>query len=538
MIPSMSAASLAANCTPSTLGYACMRQQGEVTVHWSANTASAPVNPCTPATPTVLTAAQLMSSGSLHMAVQGYMGGYVAISFAGSPGTMCPADTVLGWADSAGSSQPGFIGTFHVTERLLDDSNRLTGAADWAYDKGVMQEGSVTTICFSRRLLEPRAPTSPDLRATIAGLMPTSASSTSSSSEPTALSTAGGAQPQPLGLNWAVASWDALREHYPRNRGGFYLDLTAGAAAAAADNEWAEQRRGWVIAHGVLMTVAWVLLLPVGPMFPAHRWLLRGAAAPPQWYRGGGKQWWFLGHVTCQWVGFGMAVAAFGIGHSAHVHERGRTQSSLIPPGGAAKAHNPLGNAVMITAFAQILLAHATRPAPDAGLRRRVWEWAHWVIGRCLIGLAWAQVIIGAHVAAGEGIGRFWQWAGPMVGMMAALVIADMALRVAGWRWREPATPLDKLSAATDADADRTEKQPYVEVGKGAGGSGDFGASGAQAAAGGAGAAGGERGLGEPLVGLGRGTGHGRSSTTVAEGLARSRPTSASSATVASVAEA
>ncbi|KAG2431172.1 hypothetical protein HXX76_009700 [Chlamydomonas incerta] len=497
-----------------------MAQQGEVTVHWSANTASAPANPCTPAARMVLTAAQLMSSGSLHMAVQGYMGGYVAISFAASPGTMFPGDTVLGWADAAGTSP--FIGTFHVTERSLDESNRLTGTADWAYDKGVMQEGSVTTICFSRMLAEPRAFASPDLRSTV--MM---------STDPTALSTTAATAATPLGLNWAVASWDALREHYPRNRGGFYLDLSAGAAAPAADNTWVQQRRGWVIAHGVLMTVAWVFFLPLGPFFPAHRWLLRGATAPPQWYRGGGKQWWFLGHVSCQWIGFALLVAGYGIGHSAHVHERGRTQSSLIPPGGAAKAHNPLGNAVMIIAFVQVLLAHATRPAPDSGMRRRVWEIGHIVVGRCVIALAWAQVLIGAHVAAGEGIGRFWQWAGPMIGGMATLVLADLSLRVVGARQREPATPLDKLSAATDADTDKPEKPHYVELGKA--GETSFGTTGAPGAS--APHAGSGRGLGESLVGAGGG-GNGASSTAVAEGLARSRPASAAAAAVAAVSEA
>lgn len=44
---------------------------GNVTVHWSVNTSSAPAgNGCTPASPTVLQPADLAANGTLHMAVQ------------------------------------------------------------------------------------------------------------------------------------------------------------------------------------------------------------------------------------------------------------------------------------------------------------------------------------------------------------------------------------------------------------------------------------------------------------------------------------
>lgn len=108
-----------------------------------------------------------------------------------------------------------------------------------------------------------------------------------------------------------------------------------------------------------------------------------------------------------------------------------------------------------------------------------------------------------------------------------AQVLADLSLRVVGWRQREPATSLEALSAATDVG---TDKQHYVEMGKGGDNMGASEATPAQAGHGKGGR------LGEPLVGAG-GAGNGGSSTAVAEALVRSRPSMAA-ASVASVAEA
>ena len=47
----------------------------------------------------------------------------------------------------------------------MDRISPAEGTPSWAYDRGVVQQGGVTTICFSRRLLDERSKASPDLRA-------------------------------------------------------------------------------------------------------------------------------------------------------------------------------------------------------------------------------------------------------------------------------------------------------------------------------------------------------------------------------------
>ncbi|GIL63776.1 hypothetical protein Vafri_17777 [Volvox africanus] len=151
-------------CTPSTLGYRCMEKQGKITVHWTVNASAAPAdNGCTPKQPTVLSASELAQNGTLHMAVEAAVPGYVAIAFAEVYNLMYPADIVMGWLPRTGSP---FIDTFYVEEEYLGPENKYPPQASrWAYDKGVSQlqrNGSiVTTICFSRFLVDYRARVSP-----------------------------------------------------------------------------------------------------------------------------------------------------------------------------------------------------------------------------------------------------------------------------------------------------------------------------------------------------------------------------------------
>ncbi|KAG2491039.1 hypothetical protein HYH03_010486 [Edaphochlamys debaryana] len=415
-------------CTPSPLGYQCTSVQGKVTLHWSINTASAPwgpSNPCNLASPRVLTSDVLSSKGVLHMAVQGDMGGYVGLGFASAPGRMAGADIVLGWGGGGGGGggRAPYTGTFHTEvmtgDSYLSEEQERTGDADWAYDKAVVTNGAVTTLCFSRLLQEPRATASPDLRAAVGGAAggPQGPGPTKRRrrllQEP-APSTGGGR----LSLIWAVAPWARLQSHRPGDSGGVLLDAGSGAGQGAGGGGGG----AWVAAHGALMAATWCLLLPLGTLLPAHRWVFRGASVR-------GKAVWFLGHVACQWLGLAALAAGAAIAFA---------RLGAPPPlDGAHRAHRPLGIAVLALAGAQALGAHALRPPPGAR-HRRLWAVAHAVLGRSTLALGVANVFIGivvVHHSGGLGAG-YAVWAAPCAAALGTLLLLDLALRLL--RPREP----------------------------------------------------------------------------------------------------
>ncbi len=71
-----------------------------------------------------------------------------------------------------------------------------------------------------------------------------------------------------LKYSWAISPEDQLVEHPADGYGAGLIDLRSGVSSAVVIGN----RNGAIIAHGVLMAVAWVLLLPLGAMSPAHRW--------------------------------------------------------------------------------------------------------------------------------------------------------------------------------------------------------------------------------------------------------------------------
>ena len=74
----------------------------------------------------------------------------------------------------------------------------------------------------------------------------------------------------------------------------------SGSSTAAPAND----QKSAVIAHGVLMSLAWVFFLPLGAMVPGHRWLL------------GDRMWrnkavWFWLHLAFQTTGTCLFIAGF-----------------------------------------------------------------------------------------------------------------------------------------------------------------------------------------------------------------------------------
>ncbi|GLC60034.1 Histone transcription regulator 3 [Pleodorina starrii] len=407
------------NCTPSTLGYTCMAQKGKVTVHWSVNTAAAPVNPCTPAGKTNLKVEEVGQYGTLHMAVQAATQGYVGLGFAEDPDSMYDSDIVLGWAAASGA---GWVNTFHATGNGIDMGDVVSPS--WAYDTGVVRNSSsgLTTMCFSRRLVDNRARVSYDLRAAVGGGNSTSDSGPVGGrrrmSESGASPSETPASP-PLGLIWAISPSTALVEHRHEDVGGFYLDVSSGAVREAEDGE-----RYWINVHGALMAVSWGLLLPLGTLLPAHRWLLGDAKVA-------GKHLWFWMHLACQWSGMALFIAGFVVAF-VKFGEMGE---------GLPVSHEKIGIAIMAAAGAQVVLAYA-RPTPDHP-RRPLWNAVHHNLGRLTVALAWANVYIGIYIYHTKFGESYKPWITPIAIVMGLLVLADIVLRLVGARRiKDTAVPL------------------------------------------------------------------------------------------------
>ncbi len=73
--------------------------------------------------------------------------------------------------------------------------------------------------------------------------------------------------------SWATHFADSLGQHPVNWYGGGFLDVVSGSASEVTIGN----RNGDMVTHGVLMTVAWALLLPLGLLAPAHRWAGGGA---------------------------------------------------------------------------------------------------------------------------------------------------------------------------------------------------------------------------------------------------------------------
>lgn len=67
--------------------------------------------------------------------------------------------------------------------------------------------------------------------------------------------------------SWSISPQDALVEHPADGFGAGLINLSSGMVSELSISN----RSGTIIVHGVLMAVAWVLLLPLGALTPTHR---------------------------------------------------------------------------------------------------------------------------------------------------------------------------------------------------------------------------------------------------------------------------
>eukprot|EP00195_Chlamydomonas_chlamydogama_P003491 CAMPEP_0202918746 /NCGR_PEP_ID=MMETSP1392-20130828/74186_1 /ASSEMBLY_ACC=CAM_ASM_000868 /TAXON_ID=225041 /ORGANISM="Chlamydomonas chlamydogama, Strain SAG 11-48b" /LENGTH=405 /DNA_ID=CAMNT_0049611893 /DNA_START=322 /DNA_END=1536 /DNA_ORIENTATION=- len=140
-------------------------------------------------------------------------------------------------------------------------------------------------------------------------------------------------------------------------------------------------------AHGILMILAWVVLLPSGVLFARHRALI-GYPLSSRWF------FWHrllqLSGLACFTVAFILIFTAFG----EHGEEAEEDEGDVA--GDLTKAHGPIGITVACLAGLQLVLAFI-RPKPDAP-RRQIWNLQHWWTGRVAVILAIINTIIGVLV--------------------------------------------------------------------------------------------------------------------------------------------
>ncbi|KAG2484406.1 hypothetical protein HYH03_016820 [Edaphochlamys debaryana] len=364
------------SCAPSTLGYRCSQALGKVVVHWTLGGAAPPPNACTGPSPEALASGEEAFMGLAHFAVASDVSGYVSLGFPEDPASMFDADMVLGWATPDGR---GTVDLYHVTSYEMASTDIVRPS--WLLASGVVEGNGTTTLCFSRRMSEPRAKSSPLLLDT-SGVMR---------------------------YSWAISPQDALVEHPPDGYGAGIINMQSGAAT----QEEIKDNSGVMIAHGVLMAVAWVLMLPLGAMVPAHRWILPGKVVA-------GKAIWFWLHMILQLGGFAVFAAGFILA---------LVRFDRPVAGTLASKHAIMGYVVCGLVGTQVLVAFV-RPDPGTMLRNRLWNPLHFNLGRACTLLAWATCLVGAAVHA-DSIYRapIAAWVAPLGAVMGVLLLTDWALR-------------------------------------------------------------------------------------------------------------
>ncbi|KAG1661744.1 hypothetical protein FOA52_004803 [Chlamydomonas sp. UWO 241] len=178
--------------------------------------------------------------------------------------------------------------------------------------------------------------------------------------------------------------------------------------------------------HGILMSVALALLLPLGIALGHNRWLLDGCPL----------LWLFL-HTGLQLIGVGCLAAGFAI---AWAWLPGGGEA---PVGGATGlAHQAIGCLVMGLAALQVGTAVLARPAPNAP-RRAAWNFMHHWGGRAVVLLGWVTLFLGIGVAhsSPEKYPDFnlGVWVGPVAGCILVILLLDLSLSLK--YYRPPATP-------------------------------------------------------------------------------------------------
>ncbi|KAL6755510.1 hypothetical protein V8C86DRAFT_2676230 [Haematococcus lacustris] len=387
-------------CLNSTLGYACAQplNAGGTTLHFTQGSTAPPPNICTGST-SLAAGSQPLPQGVreqdvLHWALESPVQGYVGLSWASRAGVMIPADAVIGGVDSAGRP---YLDTYSLTSYSPDPA---PNSVNWAMAGGVTRTPNGTTIiCFST--LAASSPSASQPRRRLHQLL-------SQGRTPAVTST--------MLMNWAVHNSHEKVLHV--DAGSFELNPSTGVLVKTT-----ARTQVLVIAHAILMLLAFVLIMPTGVLLARHRTLFINKALA-------GKAVWFHAHVACQLLAVAcfvasvaIALSSFGDGIPANVKDIG-------------DAHYVIGIVIIALIGVQVLLAMGARPAPSSP-RRALWDLVHHNWGRVTLLLAWANCFLGiVYYVRGWGALDWTEdrlltaWLVPPAAVLFLLVITDVVLTV------------------------------------------------------------------------------------------------------------
>ncbi|KAJ9521321.1 hypothetical protein QJQ45_001182 [Haematococcus lacustris] len=440
-------------CLNSTLGYACAQplNAGGTTLHFTQGSTAPPPNICTGST-SLAAGSQPLPQGVweqdvVHWALESPVQGYVGLSWASRAGVMIPADSVIG-------GRP-YLDTYSLTSYSPDPA---PNSVNWAMAGGVTRTPNGTTIiCFST--LAASSPSASGRRRRLHQLL-------SQGRTPAVTST--------MLMNWAVHNSHEKVLHV--DAGSFELNPSTGVLVKTT-----ARTQVLVIAHAILMLLAFVLIMPTGVLLARHRTLFINKALA-------GKAVWFHAHVACQLLAVAcfvasvaIALSSFGDGIPANVKDIGDAHYVIgiviialigvqVGAGAEHQLARPDMNATQPTKPAQsfshqpdlppphaqqasshstphsshyskeclrlVLLAMGARPAPSSP-RRALWDLVHHNWGRVTLLLAWANCFLGiVYYVRGWGALDWTEarlltaWLVPPAVVLFLLVITDVVLTV------------------------------------------------------------------------------------------------------------
>ncbi|GER51672.1 DOMON domain-containing protein [Striga asiatica] len=208
-----------------------------------------------------------------------------------------------------------------------------------------------------------------------------------------------------MGAMWSDDHLSVRNMHFATSKRPMSVLLMHGSAEAEED------LRPVLAVHGFMMFLAWGILLPGGIL--AARYLKHVK-----------DDSWFRIHVNLQYSGLAIVFLGFLF---AVAELRGLTFDSL---------HVKFGMLAILLALAQPVNAYLRpkKPAPgeEASFKRVVWEYSHFVTGRCAIVVGFAALISGMkHLGEryGDENARGLSWALIVWFLIGALIVVYLEYR-------------------------------------------------------------------------------------------------------------
>ncbi|GAX79928.1 hypothetical protein CEUSTIGMA_g7368.t1 [Chlamydomonas eustigma] len=405
---SLKHASSVGTCGVSELGYQCYLQVCDnIAMHWSLGGAPPSLPGCSyPAASASVDAGSPAESGALnisaeviHIALVTDLNGYVAMSLPQVVEVMCPADSVIAFIHQS-DGMPS-VGTYILQEMnaVPDSSYRVSDTSIESNDKGLR-------TCFSR----------PVAAVGKAGTM---------------LSLY-----HAVGMNFAAAlrTSSDLHQHVMDSGhlcGGLVQLVAKSIPGGEFGMEDEANPHSAVVSHGVLMILAWLVLLPLGVMSARHRWLFPASNTSAS--NSHSVALWFTVHQALQLSGIVLFTIGFVLPWTMFGKQHGDSgqEDSLM------KSHGIIGITMAVLTYAQLLLAFL-RPKPDARYRKW-WNLQHWFTGRSALVLAIINITIGVQVFHEAWLEPKAYWYLALTMLLAlflggAVFLEIMRYRKAGWQ--------------------------------------------------------------------------------------------------------